>query len=432
MKSKQKSPIWWISTLYFAEGFPNVVVSVIAAIMYKRLSMNGELSGISNAEIALIVSWLYLPWVIKPFWSPIVDVMKSKRWWILSMQLVLGAAFAGVAFMIPSPAIVQWTLAFFWLAAFASATHDIAADGYYMQQLDTHRQTLYVGIRSTFYRIATIAGQGLLLMLAGNLETFLRNPIKAWSYTFWCAAALFFLLWIYHRSILPTSPDNNRHEASPHQQSATQSIATAVLTFVRKPHFLTALAFLLLYRFPEALLVRICPLFMLDSQQAGGLALTTAQIGFVQGTIGVVGLTLGGILGGIVVAHSGFRRWIWPMVLSISLPNAIYILLAYYQTTSIHLISIGVFIEQFGYGFGFTAYMLYMLHFSRGAHETTHYALCTGLMAIGLMLPGSFAGELQELMGYLNFFILIMLLCPITAIVTVCIKIPHDFGKKKA
>lgn len=419
----------WIPTLYFAEGFPNVIVSVIAAIMYKRLAMNGELSGMGNSEIALIVSWLYLPWVIKPFWSPIVDVMKSKRWWILAMQLLLGTAFAGVAFMIPSPSVVQWTLAFFWLAAFASATHDIAADGYYMHQLDTHQQTLYVGIRSTFYRISTMAGQGLLLMLAGNLEAFLRNPVKAWSYTFWFAAALFFLLYLYHRTSLP-HPPTDTNKAQLDSRNILRDIAVSIVTFVRKPHFVIAVIFLLLYRFPEALLVRICPLFMLDTPEAGGLALTTSQIGWVQGTIGVVGLTLGGIMGGIAVSRDGFKRWLWPMVFAISVPNAIYIFFAYWQITSISIIATGVFIEQLGYGFGFTAYMLYMLHFSKGEHQTTHYALCTGLMAISLMVPGSFAGWLQLQMGYLNFFILIMLLCPITALVAAKIKIPHDFGKE--
>lgn len=456
-----KSPVSWIPSLYFAEGFPNVIVSVIAAVMYKRLSMSGEVPELDNTEIALYVSWMYLPWVIKPFWSPIVDVLKSKRWWILAMQFLMGTAFAGVAFAIPTSSVIQWTLVLFWLVAYSSATHDIAADGYYMHQLNTHEQTLYVGFRSLFYRLSTIAGQGLLLMLVGNLEVFLRNSTQAWSITFFCTAALFFLLWLYHRWVLP-KPRTDRDEQQRFTLLETiKETLAMVIAFLLKPGLGVALFFMLFYRFPEALLTRICPLFMLDSQNVGGLALSTSQMAYVQGTLGVVGLILGGILGGIVVSQSGFKKWLWPMVFSISLPNAIYIFFAYWQPVELYPIAIGVFIEQFGYGFGFTAYMLYQLYFSqmkftipqegikakifhfllqnwpglshylKKEFQTSHYAFCTGLMAVGLMVPGSLAGWIQAQMGYLNFFILILLLCPITFIVSAIIRVPASFGCKE-
>lgn len=436
-------PWTWIPTLYLAEGIPYVIVMQIAVVMYKRL-------GLSNTDIALYTSWLYLPWVIKPFWSPVVDLLKTKRWWILAMQLVLGASLAGVAFTLRLPAGVQWSLALFSLMAFSSATHDIAADGFYMLELSEREQALYVGIRSTFYRVATIAGQGGLIMIAGALEVYTRHPVKAWAITFWCAAALFLLLYLYHCLALPR-PRRDRSsaaacgataEASGDARTGAQPVLAALrgafaafvdtfTAFFRKPQILVALAFMLLYRFPEALLSKICPLFLLDKVDAGGLALTTSELGLVQGTVGVFGLTLGGIVGGIAVAVGGFRRWLWPMVLSISLPNAVYIFLAYFQPSGLLVVNVCVFLEQLGYGFGFTAYMLYLIYFSQGAMSTAHYAFCTGFMALSMMLPGMFAGWLQEATGYLNFFILVMALCPLTFLVAWFVDVDREFGKKQ-
>ena len=414
--SASRSPWRWVPTLYFAEGIPNVIVMTITVIMYKRI-------GLDNASIAMYTAWLYLPWVIKPFWSPVVEMFKTKRWWITTMQLFIGAAMASIAFTLPTTYALQWTLAFFWLMAFSSATHDIAADGYYMLALDTKQQAFFVGIRSTFYRIATIAGQGLMIMFAGVVEVYTRQPVRAWSVTFWAAALVFLLLCLYHRSQLPRP----RSDASSRQGSPWTTIRTTIVTYFQKPRLLPALAFMLLYRFPEALLTKISPLFLLDPAGKGGLGLTTLEIGIVQGTIGVFGLTLGGILGGIVVAQGSWRRWHWPMVWSISLPNAVYIVLAYYQPESLGVIASCIFVEQFGYGFGFTTYMLYLMSFSQGGpYQTAHYAFCTGFMALGLVLPGMFAGWLQEGMGYLNFFILVMLLVPVTFLVSALIRIPKD------
>lgn len=415
----------WICPLYFTEGLPNVIVVIISAVMYKRL-------GLDNESVTLYTSWLYLPWVIKPFWSPIVDTVCTKRWWIHIMQLFLGASMAGVAFTLNIPNYIQWTLAFFWLLAFSSATHDIAADGFYMLKLSSHEQALFSGIRSTFYRIATISGQGLLIMLAGTLEAYTKNPVKAWSYTFWFTAILFMCMFLYNYvSIHYLTRAGNDIPMKNNGFEQIKQMGETFFTFFTKPYIITAIAFMLLYRFPEALLVKIVPLFLIEKYSAGGLGLTTAQLGFVHGTVGVLGLILGGILGGIVVAFSGFKKSLLPMVLSISLPNVVYILLAYYQPQSIHLISISIFIEQFGYGFGFTAYMLFLIYFSQGPSKTAHYAFCTGFMALGMMLPGMAAGWLQERLGYLNFFIFVMLLVPLTFIVSALVKVDDEFGKKE-
>lgn len=423
MKTRKRTSPWaWIPTLYFAEGIPYVVVMAISTVMYKRL-------GLGNAEIALYTSWLYLPWVIKPFWSPFVDLIRTKRWWVVAMQLLVGAALGGVAFTLNLPSAVQWTLACFWLMAFSSATHDIAADGYYMLALDSHEQAFYVGIRSTFYRVATIAGQGILIMLAGVLEVYTRSVPYAWSLTFYLTAALFLGLCLYHQCVLPRpASDDRRTVAAGH--IAGEFLDTFV-SFFRKPGIGVALLFMLLYRFPEAMLTKICPLFMLEPKGGGGLGLSTSELGFVQGTVGVIGLTLGGIIGGLAAARGGLKKWLWPMVWSISLPNAVYIYLSYFQPTSFFAINACVFVEQFGYGFGFTAYMLYMLYFSQGRNQTAHYAICTAFMAAGMMLPGMLAGWLQEHLGYLNFFIVVLALCLVTVIVARLIRVDPKFGIKE-
>lgn len=418
MKLKRSNPWAWIPTLYMAEGIPYVLVMTVATVMYKRL-------GLSNENIALYTAWLYLPWVIKPFWSPIVELLHTKRWWIIVMQIVIGAAMAGLAFSLHVASYIQWSLALFWLIAFSSATHDIAADGFYMLALNVKEQAFFVGIRSTFYRIASIFGSGLLIMFAGILETRFAPPV-AWSFTFVLTAAIFLFFCLFHSKILPYADTDTGCKEIAWRNVASEFVGTFV-SYFRKPQIIVALLFMLLYRLPEALLVKICPLFMLDQTGAGGLGLTTAEVGFVQGTIGVIGLTLGGILGGIVAERGGLRKWLWPMVLSITLPSAVYIPLAYFQPEGLTWVSMSVFFEQFGYGFGFTAYMLYLIYFSRGESSTAHYAFCTGFMALGMMLPSMGAGYLQQITGYLNFFIIDLVLCLLTFVVAALIKIDDDF-----
>lgn len=613
MNSQKKTSPWaWIPTLYFAQGLPYVAVMTISVIMYKRL-------GISNTDIALYTSWLYLPWVIKPFWSPFIDLLKTKRWWVVTMQMLVGAGLAGIAFTIPAPHFFQITLAIFWLVAFSSATHDIAADGFYMLALDTHDQAMYVGIRSTFYRVATIAGQGLLVILAGLLESntgltplslevkagpqyaseialpstnyvtdsnndemhfvatpavleigtavnpaqvdsvnawvkqqniangfaapetaattqsstaakgqelskfelFIKNTfgenrertqhqltgnigvIKvclsqqpkpgekvvlntvhktgdqsifltqgdriefnadnwnkpayitiqvdpklkeassasfestsgnialAWSITFFVLAGFFIAIFLYHKYILP-KPASDRAVCEATASNIFKEFFATFVTFFKKKQVWVAVLFMLLYRLPEAQLVKLINPFLLDPKELGGLGLTTGQVGLVYGTIGILGLTVGGIIGGIVAAKGGLRKWLWPMAWSISLTCATFVYLSYYQPDSLFIINLCVFIEQFGYGFGFTAYMLYLIYFSDGEHKTAHYAICTAFMALGMMLPGMAAGWLQELIGYKHFFYWVMICCAATIAVCAFIKIDPNYGKKDA
>lgn len=424
METKKNTSPWaWIPTLYLAEGLPYVAVMTISVIMYKRM-------GISNTDIAFYTSLLYLPWIIKPFWSPFVDILKTKRWWIITMQLLIGAGFAGVAFTAPLPFFFQATLAFFYLLAFSSATHDIAADGFYMLGLDSNQQALFVGIRSTFYRVATIMGQGVLIILAGYLERVTGKIPFAWSITFFVLAGLFILFSLYHRFALP-KPEANTGTKIPTANEITKEFLDTFVTFFQKPQIWIALFFMLTFRFAEAQLLKLINPFLLDPKEAGGLGLATEEVGFVYGTIGIIGLTLGGIIGGIAASRGGLKKWLWPMTLSMLLTAVTFVYLSFSQTDNLWIINICVFIEQFGYGFGFTAYMLYLMYFSEGRHKTAHYAICTGFMALGMMLPGMAAGWLQEHLGYNHFFIWVML-CSIVPIIAVSLlKIDPAYGKKR-
>lgn len=419
--SKEKRNAWaWIPTLYFAEGLPYVLVMTVSVIMYKNLNL-------SNTEIALYTSWLYLPWVIKPLWSPVVDLLKTKRWWIVSMELILGAALAGVAFSLRLESFFQYSLAFFWLMAFSSATHDISIDGFYMIALSEKEQSFFVGIRSTFYRIAMITGQGLIVILAGLLEEHYSDVKIAWTITFIVVAAVFLLLFIYHLFIIP-KPVNDK--AIRYSESFLKSFSETFLSFFRKQNIVVVLLLILFYRFGEGQLVKLAAPFLLDDLEAGGLALSTASVGFIYGTAGIIALVLGGILGGIVASKHGLKYWFWWMLVAINLPDIFYIILAFLQTQNFMLIVSFVFLEQFGYGFGFTAFMLYLIYISQGDHKTSHFAIATGLMALGMMIPGMLSGWIQEMIGYKLFFVWVLISTIPAFIISYFIKLDPEFGKK--
>lgn len=610
-KTSARNPWSWVPSLYTAEGLPYVLVMTVAVVMYKGL-------GISNADIALYTSWLYLPWVIKPLWSPVVDILRTRRWWIWTMQILIGGALAGVALTIPTAGFFQYTLAFFWLLAFSSATHDIAADGFYLLATTEKEQAFFVGIRSTFYRIATIFGQGLLVILAGYIQShtglekvsikvvakpgmawvqtlpesatpdftrplhvcvqkteieishegrpksevaslvaaaresnltnnftrvrqqtfaakkdsepgwwtksvskpladFLRNhfgPEKkaksdvagnigvasvclshepggevvvtpafksgdksvslvegarlvfddsnwnkpalvvfqldpklksatsavfeirsgniplSWVISFWALVGLFLLFGVWHRFILPY-PAVDKPGDSHNIGVFVKEFFKTFGAFFAKSRIGILLLFLLLYRFGEAQLVKMVVPFLLDGREVGGLGLTTGQVGLVYGTIGIIALTCGGLLGGMVASRQGLKFWLWTMVCIIHLPDAVFIYLAYAQPDNLFIISACVAVEQFGYGFGFTAYMLYMIYIARGQHQTAHYAICTGFMALGMMLPGMWSGWLQEIIGYQHFFIWVILATVPGFIVTALVPLDPEFGRRK-
>ncbi len=465
--TKNINPWLWIPSLYFAEGIPYFIVNNISVTMFTRM-------GVPNGDMALFTSLLYLPWTFKPLWSPLVDILKTKRWWIIIMQLIMSAAFILLTVSLPHPdveglrqtgtpvSIFTITLILFIVTAFASATHDIAADGFYMLALDHQQQSFFVGIRSTFYRLSSIFGQGVLVFIAGLLEKNTNNIPLAWTVTLGITAALFTAISLYHTFFLPKPkqdhaigqdaeaevkdaelPDKRAPFAS---QKGTfsptkghllqpkvgiwEEFMRTFVTYFKKPGIGIAILFMLLYRLPEAFLLKMVNPFLLDSAEKGGLAMATEDVGIVYGTIGVLALTIGGIVGGITASHWGLKKSLWPMAAFMTLPCFTFVYLSMAMPHNIYIISICVAIEQFGYGFGFTAYMLYMIYFSEGEFKTAHYAICTAFMALSMMIPGMFAGYLQELLGYEHFFWLVIVCCIATVGATLMVKVDPMYGRK--
>lgn len=416
------TPWAWVPSLYFGEGIPYVVVMTLAVVMYKNL-------GVSNTDIALYTGWLYLPWVIKPLWAPVVDRFRTKRFWIISLQFVIGVTLALVALTVPGPGFFRATLAVFWLMAFSSATHDIAADGFYLLALPSHQQAAYVGVRSTFYRLAMICGQGGLVYLAGHLQTTWGNIPRAWSAVFWLVAGFFGLIGAYHLLVLPKPAGDHAVKGG---KRFFADFLRVFMEFFRKKDIGKILGFLLLYRFAEAQLLKLVTPFLLDSRSAGGLGLGTEQVGIIYGTVGVIALTIGGLVGGVAISRCGLKRLLWPMIVTMHAPNALFVFLAIAQPANPYLIGGVMAVEQFGYGFGFAAYLLYVMMVADGEHKTAHYALCTGFMALGMMLPGMAAGWIQEQLGYRDFFIWICVATLLPFAAAMPVKIDPAYGKKAA
>lgn len=425
-------PWRWIPTLYFSQGLPYVVVMTLAVVLYKNL-------GLDNTEIALYTSWLYLPWVVKPLWSPLVELLGRKRLWIVAMQLAVGAALASLVLALPGPQWLHATLALFWLMAFASATHDIAADGFYMLALPERAQAAFVGVRSLFYRFSMIAGQGGLVVAAGWLAERQGSVLLAWQQVFGVLGAVLVAAAAWHALVLPRPLADRPAPRRADQAALWRDALQVFAAFFRQPGIGRVLAFLLLYRLAEAQLLKLVTPFMLDAPAAGGLGLKTQDVGIAYGTAGVAALTVGGLLGGWVISRIGLRRALWPMIACLHLPNLLYVALAWAQPQALWLVSAAVAVEQLGYGFGFTAYMVFMLMVAeRGTtgqdnpHKTAHYALCTGFMALGMMLPGMVAGWLQAQLGYLGFFAWVCVAALPSLVAAALVRIEPGFGQRDA
>lgn len=436
---KSISPWAWVPTLYFAQGIPYFIVNNISVLMFSKM-------GVPNGEMALFTSLLYLPWAIKPFWSPFVDIIKTKRWWTISMQVLMSIAFVLLTLSVPQPSqdmiaggetpisMFTITLFLFIITAFASATHDIAADGFYMLALKSGDQAAFVGIRSTFYRLASIFGQGVLVAIAGMVELKYGDIPLSWTITMLVAAVLFCLITLYHIFIIPkpTSDKSTLASGTASAKAILKEFERTFITYFTKSGVWLAILFMLLYRLPEAFLIKMCMPFLVAAKTSGGLGLSTAEVGIAYGTIGVISLTIGGILGGLFASRVGLKKSIWWMAACMTLPCLTFVYLAIGQPENLFIVSTAIAIEQFGYGFGFTAYMLYMMYFSEGEFKTSHYAICTAFMALSMMIPGMFAGYIQEAVGYVYFFWLVIACCAATIVVTVFAdrKIDATYGKK--
>lgn len=418
MIQKDKWAWAWVPVLYFTQGLPYVIVVTVSVIMYKKL-------GVGNAEIGLYTSWLYLPWVLKPLWSPFVDLKSTKRNWFLGMQLLIALALLGVGLSLPTNMFFTTTLACFWIAAFASATNDIASDGYYMIGLTEKKQSFFVGIRSTFYRLAMVTGEGLIVIFAGFLENQFGDNTKAWSITMTTTAFLMLALTVSNFFVTPKYEGSDKVTLD-----QPQSFLQVFSSFFKKPHIGIALAFILTYRLGESQLVKMAAPFLLDPLEKGGLAYSTEKLGTIFGTVGVIMLSLGGILGGILISRDGLKKWMLPMILSLNVPNILYAVLAWTQTTSTWAVTATVVFEKFGYGFGFAAFLMYLIFIAEGKSKTSHYAIATGFMALGMMLPGMLSGFIQQWLGYSGFFIWVVVAALPALFLLPYLKYPAEFGKK--
>ena len=426
------NPWLWVPTLYFAEGIPYFIVNDISKAMFTQM-------GMPESQMSLITSILYFPWVLKPLWSPFVDVLKNKHWWIMTMQVIMSCLLLVLPFVIPngnglslvSSPLFYITFFLFILTAFASATHDIAADGFYMIGLETNEQAVFVGVRSMFYRLSSIFGQGVLVSLAGILDRS-TNVHVAWQLTLIVAALIFAGVTLYHTWHLPRPSNDIIRENKPVKE-VFKEFGRTMVTFFKKKYIWFAIIFMLLYRLPEAFLLNMLYPFMQNPIDKGGLGVSLAELGFLKGTIGAVAMIAGGILGGMMAHKWGLRKSLWPMALSLTLPCLSFVFLAMFQPESRIVIGSCFALDQFGYGFGFTAYMLYMIYFSEGEYKTAHYSICTAFMALSIMLPGLVAGYVLEWLGYTNFFIFVMLCCLATFAVTLKLRtiVDPEFGKKQ-
>jgi PAT family beta-lactamase induction signal transducer AmpG len=418
----QALPWSWVPTLYFGQGLPYVAVMVLSVVFYKNL-------GVPNTDIALYTSWLYLPWVVKPLWSPFVDMLGTKRTWIVLLQGGIGAAFALLALAVPGSSFFFLTLAVFWLMAFASATHDIAADGFYLLGLSEKNQAAYVGLRSAFFRAAMIAGQGGLVFMAGRLSEWTGDPRRAWMAVFAVLAILFFSLFLWHRVVLPR-PDQDG--PVPGRAGLFADFLDTFRSFFQRRDIALVLGFLLTFRLGEAQAIKLVTPFMLDPAAKGGLGLTTAQVGLAYGTVGVLALTAGGLVGGYAISRMGLKKWLWPMTVAVHLPNLAFVYLAAFRPGGLATVASAIAIEQFGYGFGFTAYIMFIVMIADGPHKTAHYAIGTGFMALGMMLPGMASGWIQERLGYLMFFVWVCCATLPSIILTAFLRIDPAFGRREA
>lgn len=420
-RQKIKNRPWgWIPSIYMAEGLPYAVVNIMTATMYTNLA-------IPKATMAFYTGLIGLPWILKPFWSPFIDLIRTKRWWTLLMQGLMCLGMFLIGAVLPTSNFFITSIIIFWGIAFLSATHDVAADGYYMMALNEQQQAAFVGVRSTVYKIASLIGQGGLLIVAGLLETSFADIPKAWSVTFIILGFLFLIIFLWDLRMMPM-PEKDRPIPGVTSKKIAKDFLQTFVTFFQRRHIWIALLFMILYRLPEALCLKIVPPFLLDSKANGGLALTTAQAGTANGIVGVVALLVGGIVGGLAIAKGGLKKWLWPMALALTLPCIVYLLFALYQPSEFYTVCIGIGLEQFGYGFGYTAIMMYLIYFCVGENQTSHFAFCTAFMLLGIIGPGMVAGWLFEQFellgavhgmstaGYIIFFSFVMISCLVSFI----------------
>jgi PAT family beta-lactamase induction signal transducer AmpG len=419
-KETARSPWTWVPTLYFTQALPYIIVTNLLGAMFTA-------RGVDNATMTFYTQMLYLPWVIKPLWSPVVDMIRTKRLWTVGMQFVVALALVLAGSMMKHPSYLLITVGVGWIIAIASATHDIAADGFYILSLTQNRQAAFVGVRSTFYRLGMIVGGGLMASFAGAVGRTTGDAELGWSATFFAMAAAMFAVCIYHLVNLPRpAADHPVVESG----SKFQEFFDTFITFFKKKDIWLIIGFILTFRLGESQLLAVAKAFLMQPVSKGGLGMSLEQWGLSYGTIGVIGLTIGGLLGGYLISRHGLKRCLWLMVFATHVPDLVFVYLATALPQNFYLISACLAVEQFGYGLGFTAMLMYMIMISDGEHKTAHYSICTGLMALGMMVPGMLSGRIQQFLGYQHFFIYVILMTIPAFIMAALVKIDPEFGKK--
>lgn len=399
-RNAYRNPWLFVPTLYFGEGLPYVLVNTVSVIFYKKM-------GVDNADIAFWTSWLYLPWVIKMVWAPILDLTLTKRTWVLTAQGAMALIVGLIAYAVGRPDFFFLSLGAFMIAAFISATYDTTTDGYYMLALTEKEQAFFTGLRSGFYRLAMVFGSGVLVYFAGVVETSTGDIRLSWMAVMGICSGIFMISWLYHYALLPYPTTDHRLSAEDAVQKPRFSQVFS--SYFRQEKTGVLMAFILFYRLGEAMLFKLVSPFLLDQRAEGGLGLTTSEVGLVYGTVGIIALVLGGVLGGWLIARYGLRRCIWPLVIAMHLPDLFFVYMAWTQP-SLAMVYPLVALEQFGYGMGFTVFTVYLMYSAKGRYKTSHYAISTGIMAIGMMLPGLISGWIQQKVGYPMFFGIVCLL----------------------
>ena len=418
--TKKRSPALWVSVIYFAEGFPYTIVNLMSIIFLKDLGASNELIGLT--------SFLYIPWVLKGLWGPVVDIYSTKRKWILFTELFCTLLFLLLALGALGPQAIVISIAVFALIAFVSATHDTAIDGFYLDALDKDQQAFFVGVRSTAYKLAWLAGNGGLVFLAGFLANervintnsdgtkifgdfqfsifgrafSFQAPAFGWAVAFAIAAFLFLLIYLFQLWYLPHPAPFSRGRD---RNGAEADFFEAFKSYFTQRRIGWIVFYVLLFRLGDAFMLKMAPPFLMDNSSKGGLTLSTAQMGILYGTVGVVFLLAGGVLGGFVIAKQGLKKWMWPTALLQNSAIALYWLLAKYRP-GIEWVYVVNSFEQFSYGLGVSAYTVFLMRTVRPEFKASHYAITTAFMAAGILLPGVMSGYLQVRMGYEGYFLM--------------------------
>lgn len=417
---KQVSPIAWVPTLYFAMGMPFVVLNMVCTLMYKGM-------GVSDAQIAFWTSLIMLPWTLKPLWSPFLEMYRTKKFFVVLTQILSGICFALVAFALNLPNFFAITIAILAVIAMSGATHDIAADGTYMSVLSNEEQARWIGWQGAFYNIAKIAATGGLVYLAGTfIDSF--GVTKAWMIIMLIIAAIMVVVGLYHFFVLPTDSKGAHNNSSLNE--SLHELWAVFVKFFQKKHIFYYLCFIILYRFAEGFVMKIVPLFLKAPRTEQGLGLSEQEIGLCYGTFGAAAFVIGSILAGYYIAHRGLQKSLFSLAIVFNLPFVAYTLLAIYQPTSLWLIGGGIVLEYFGYGFGFVGLTLFMMQqIAPGEHQMSHYAFASGIMNLGVMLPGMMSGAVSDALGYRNFFVFV-LFCTIPALLITWF-VPFTYPDKK-